>query len=178
MSWARAAKVLAIAAGVAAAVLALLAFLDFRTALSARIDHAASLEAAAVRPAAAARLAAELSAHRLARVSEDESRAVSGAFRRAEGNDALEAYRKAGGTPALAEEARKAITAERTDPGGDVAFLRAIRGLREEAAALPALARPEPPASARRAGALLLAAATAAVVGGLLAYVAGRSRIP
>ena len=178
MSWARAAKVLAIAAGVAAAALALLAFLSFRTALSVRIDHAASLEAAAVRPAAAARLAAELSAHRLARVAEDESRAVSGAFRRAEGNDALETYRKAGGTPALAEEARKAIAAERNDPAGDVAFLRAIRGLREEAAALPAIARPEPPASARRAGLLLFGATSTAVVAGLLAYAAGRSRAP
>jgi hypothetical protein len=178
MSWALAAKVLAIAAGVAAAVLALLAFLSFRTALSARIDRAASLEAAAVRPAAAAKLAAELSAHRLARVSEDESRAVSGAFRRSEGNDALEAYRKAGGNPVLADEARKAIAAERTDPAGDVAFLRAIRGLREEAAALPAPARPQPPASARRAGLLLFGATSVALVAGLLAYAAGRSHAP
>jgi hypothetical protein len=178
MRWADAAKVLAIAAGVAAAALVLLAFLSFRAALSARIDHAASLEAAAVRPAAAARLAAELSAHRLARVTEGESRAVAGAFRRAEGDEALEAYRKAAGDPALAEEARRALAAEGTDPAGDVAFLRAIRGLRDEAAALPAVARPEPPASARRAGVLLLAGVASAAAAAFCAYGAGRSRAP
>jgi hypothetical protein len=178
MRWAGAAKILAIAAGVGAALLALLAFASFRAALSARIDRAATLEARAVRPAAAARLAAELAAHRLAQVSETESRAVAGAFRRAEGDDALEAYRRANGKPELVEEARKALAADRTEPAGDVAFLRAIRGLREEAASLPPLARPEPPASARRAGGLLLGAAAVAVVAGLLAHAAGRSRAP
>ncbi len=178
MRWADAAKVLAIAAGVAAAALALLAFLSFRAALSARIDHAASLERSAVRPAAAARLAAELSAHRLARVTESESRAVSGAFRRAEGAQALQAYRKAGGNPALAEEAQRALAADGTDPAGDVAFLRAVRGLRDEAASLPPIARPEPPASALRAGALLLGAAASAAAASLFAYAAGRSRVP
>jgi hypothetical protein len=176
MRRADAAKVLAIAAGVAAVALAVLAFLSFRAALSARIDHAASLEAAAVRPAAAARLAAELSAHRLARVTEGGSRAVAGAFRRAEGDQALQAYRKAAGNPALAEEARRALAAEGTDAAGDVAFLRAIRGLRDEAAALPAIVRPEPPASARRAGMFLLAAAASAAVSAFGAYAAGRSR--
>jgi hypothetical protein len=178
MRWADAAKVLAIVAGVAAAALALLAFLSFRAALSARIDHAASLEAAAVRPAAAARLAAELSAHRLARVGESESRAVAGAFRRSDGDDALEAYRKAAGNPALAEEARRALAAERTGPDDDVAYLRAIRGLRDEAAALPPIARPEPPASARRAGAFLLGAVACAAAAAFFAYAAGRSRAP
>jgi len=178
MRWTDAAKVLAIAVGVVAGALLLLAFLSFRAALSARIDHAASLEAAAVRPAAAARLAAELSAHRLARVTEGESRAVAGAFRRAEGDQALEAYRKAAGNPALAEEARRALAAEGTDPAGDVAFLRAIRGLRDEAASLRAIERPEPPASARRAGTLLLAAAASAAVAAFSAYAAGRSRAP
>ena len=66
--------------GIAAAGLALAAFLSFRSAVAARLDHAEALEAAAVRPAAAARLAEELLAHRLALVSESESRAVSGAF--------------------------------------------------------------------------------------------------
>lgn len=178
MRWRDTAKILAIAAGVAAAALALGAFLSFRTALSARIDRVASLEAAVVRPAAAARLAAALAAHRLAQVSENESRAVSGAFRRAEGDDALEAYRKAAGSPALAEEAGKALAAERADPGGDIAFLRAIRGLRAEAAGVPTLSPPPPPSSAGRAGALLLAAAAAAAVAFLLAYSAGRSRAP
>jgi hypothetical protein len=170
------AKVAAIAAGVAAAALGLASFLSFRAALAARIDRVAELEGAAVRPAAAARLAAELAAHRLARVFEDESRAVAGAFRRAEGDVALEAYRRAGGSPALLEESRRALGAGRGDPAGDVAFLRAVRGLRQEAAALPPLERPEPPASAGRAGMLLLLAGAFAAAGALLAYVAGRSR--
>lgn len=178
MRWTGAARVFAIAAGVAAAALGLATFLSFRAALSARIDRAASLEGAAVRPAAAARLAAELAAHRLAQVSEDESRAVAGAFRRAEGNVALEAYRSAGGNPALVEESRKALEAERSDPAGDVAFLRATRGLRQEVAALPPLRRPDPPASAGRAGALLLGAAACAAGAVFLAYAAGRSRAP
>jgi hypothetical protein len=179
MRWADTAKILAIAAGVAAAALALGAFLSFRAVLSARIDRAASLEAAAVRPAAAARLAAELAAHRLALVSEGESRAVAGAFRGAGGGEALEAYRKAGGSPALLDEARKALAAERApDSSGDVAFLRAIRGLRTEAAHAPSPSRPEPPSSARRAGALLAVASLAGGTACLLAYAAGRSRAP
>ena len=178
MRWTDAARVFAIAAGVAAAALGLASFLSFRAALSARIDRAASLEGAAVRPAAAARLAAELAAHRLAQVYENESRAVAGAFRRAEGAVALEAYRKAGGNPVLLEEAHKALQAERGDPTGDVAFLRATRGLRVEVAALPPLRRPESPASAGRAGALLLGAAASAAVAVFLAYAAGRSRAP
>ncbi len=163
--------------GVAAAGLALAAFLSFRAALTARLDRAAALEAAAVRPAAAARLAEELLAHRLALVSENESRAVSGAFRRNAGEEALEAYRKAGGDPALVEEARKAL-AQTSSPGlaGDVAFLRAIRGLRSEAAKTPSPSRPESPASARRAGWLLLWATAAGAIAAFLAFVAGRSR--
>jgi len=170
------AKIGAIAAGVAAAALGLASFLSFRAALAARIDRVAALEGAAVRPAAAARLAAELAAHRLAQVSEDESRAVAGAFRRAEGHVALEAYRRAGGSPALLEESRRALEAAPRDPAGDVAFLRAVRGLREEVAALPPLSRPEPPASAGRAGMLLVLAGAFAAAGALLAYAAGRSR--
>jgi hypothetical protein len=163
--------------GIAAAGLALAAFLSFRAALTARLERTAALEAAAVRPAAAARLAAELLAHRLALVSESESRAVSGAFRRDAGAEALDAYRKADGNPALAEEARKALAAERSpEPVGDVAFLRAIRGLRSQAAKTPSPARPQSPASAARAGWLLLWAVAAAGIAGLLAFAAGRSR--
>jgi hypothetical protein len=163
--------------GIAAAGLALAAFLSFRAALTARLDRAAALEAAAVRPAAAARLAAELLAHRLALVSESESRAVSGAFRRDAGARALDAYRKADGNAALAEEARKALAAERSpEPVSDVAFLRAIRGLRSEAAKTPSPSRPQPSASATWAGFLLLWAMAAAAIAGLLAFAAGRSR--
>jgi hypothetical protein len=170
-------KILAAVAGIAAAGLGIAAFLSFRAALSTRLDHAASVEAAAVRPAAAAGLAAELLAHRLALVSESESRAVSGAFRQSTGATALDAYRKARGSAALAEEARKALAAGHApEPEGDVAFLRAIRGLRAEAAQMPSLARPEPPASARRAGWLLVWAAAFAGAAALSAFAAGRSR--
>jgi hypothetical protein len=170
-------KILAAAAAIAAAGLGIAAFLSFRNALSARLDRAASLEAAAVRPAAAARLAAELLAHRLALVSESESRAVSGAFRQSAAGGALDAYKKAQGNDALAEEARKALEAEHSpEPQGDVAFLRAIRGLRAEAAQVPSPARPEPPVSARRAGWLLVWAAAAAGAAALSAFAAGRSR--
>jgi hypothetical protein len=178
MRAAGAAKVLGIGAGVAAAILALASFLSFRSALAARIDRAESLEGSVVRPAAAARLASELAAHRLAQVSEAESRAVSGAFRRTEGDAALEAYRRAGGDPGLAEEAKKALAADRTDPAGDVAFLRAIRKLRGEAAQAPSPARPEPPTSAGRAGILLLGSAVAAVAATSLAFAAGRHPAP
>ena len=147
--------------GIAAAGLALAAFLSFRSAVAARLDHAEALEAAAVRPAAAARLAEELLAHRLALVSESESRAVSGAFRRNAGAEALDAYRRAQGDAALA--------------AGDVAFLRAIRGLRSEAAKSPVPSRPEPPASAARGGRFFLGAAAAAAAA-FLAFAAGRSR--
>jgi hypothetical protein len=171
-------RILAIAAGAVAASLAVASFLSFRAALSARIDRAASLEAQVVRPAAAARLAAELTAHRLARVSESESRAVAGAFRRTAGAEALDAYRKAGGEPALVEEARRALDAAGADPAGDVAFLRAIRGLRADAERVPVASRPEAPASAARAGGLLFGAVAAAAAAGLLAYAAGRLHAP
>jgi hypothetical protein len=170
-------KILAAVAGIAAAGLGVAAFLSFRAALSARLDRAAGLEAAAVRPAAAARLASELLAHRLALVSESESRAVSGAFRQTAGATALDAYRRAGGSAAVAEEARKALAAAHApEPQGDVAFLRAIRGLRAEAAQVPSPARPEPPASARRAGWLLVWAAAAAGAAAVSVFAAGRSR--
>ncbi len=170
------AKVLSIAALAAAAGLGLAAFFSFRAALSARIDRAASIEAAAVRPAAAARLAAELLAHRLALVPGDESRAVAGALRRTAGEDALERYRRAGGNPALLEEARRALAAASPDPAGDVAFLRAIRGLEKEASETPSPARPEAPVPAGKAGSLLAGAGAAAAAAALLAYAAGRSR--
>ena len=170
-------KILAAVAGIAAAGMGIATHFSYRSALSARLDRAASLEAAAVRPAAAARLAEELLAHRLALVSENESRAVSGAFRQSAGGEALAAYRKAQGNAALAEEARKALAAEHApEPAGDVAFLRAIRGLRAEAAQVPSPARPEPPASSKRAAWLLLWAAAAGAVAVLLAFAAGRTR--
>lgn len=171
------AKILAGGAWLLAAGLAAAAFLSFRATLAVRLDRAHELESASVRPAAAARLAEELAAHRLALVSEGESRAVAGAFRGAAGEPALDAYRKAGGTAALIEEARRALAAERApEAGSDVAFLRAIRGLRAEAAGVPSPVRPDPPSSARRAGWLLVWATVASGVGALLAYLAGRSR--
>jgi hypothetical protein len=170
------AKTLAAGAWVLAAALAFAAFGSFRASLAVRLDRAHELESAAVRPAAAARLAAELAAHRLSLVSEGESRAVAGAFRRAAGDQALDAYRKAGGRAALVEEARRALAAERApEAGSDVAFLRAIRGLRAEAAGVPSPVRPEPPSSARRGGWLLVWATVASGAGALLAYLAGRS---
>jgi len=171
------AKILAAAAAILAAALALAAFLSFRAALATRLDRAQNLESAAVRPAAAARLAGELAAHRLALVSENDSRAVAGAFRGAAGEEALDAYRKAGGNAAIVEEARRALTAGgRPEAGGDVAFLRAIRALRAEAGGVPSPGRPEPPASARRAGWLLVWSTAASCAAVLLAYLAGRSR--
>jgi hypothetical protein len=179
MHWARAARILSILAVAAAAALAAASYLSFRAALGARLDRAASLEAAAVRPAVAARLAMELTAHRLALVSESESRAVAGAFRSADGENALEAYRRARGNPALVEEARQALAAERApDAAADVAFLRAIRGLRAEARQASVPARPEPPRSAARAGELLVGSVVAAGIASLLAYAAGRTRAP
>jgi hypothetical protein len=179
MRWGRAAGILSLLAVAAAAALAIASYLSFKAALGARLDRAASLEAAAVRPALAARLAMELAAHRLALVSESESRAVAGAFRSTEGESALDAYRQAGGNPALVEEARKALAAERApDATGDVAFLRAIRGLRAEAAQASVPARPEPPRSAARAGELLVGSVVAAGIASLLAYAAGRARAP
>lgn len=170
-------KIVAAVAAIAAAGLGIATYFSYRSVLSARLDRAASLEAAAVRPAAAARLAEELLAHRLALVSESESRAVSGAFRQSAGNEALAAYRKAQGNAALAEEAGKALAAEHApEPEGDVAFLRAIRGLRAESAQVPSPARPDPPASAKRAAWLLLWAAGAAAAAILSAYAAGRTR--
>lgn len=173
----RTAKILAAGATILAAALAFAAFLSFRGALTTRLDRAHELESAVVRPAAAARLAAELAAHRLALVSEGESRSVAGAFQRTGADEALEAYRRAGGRASLLEEARRALAAERgPDAASDVGFLRAIRGLRAEAAAMPAPIRPEPPSSAARAGWLLVWATVASGAGALLAYLAGRSR--
>ncbi|MEO8349680.1 MAG: hypothetical protein ABI610_12265 [Acidobacteriota bacterium] len=171
------ARILAAGATVLAASLAFAAFLSFRGALTTRLDRAQELESAVIRPAAAARLAAELAAHRLALVSEGESRSVAGAFRGAGADEALEAYRRAGGRASLFEEARRALAAVRgPDAASDVALLRAIRGLRAEAAAGPSPTRPDPPSSAARAGWLLVWATVASGAGALLAYLAGRSR--
>lgn len=173
------ARIAAAAVGLIAAALAVAAFLSFRATLSVRLDRAHELEKAAVRPAAAARLAAELAAHRLALVSEGESRAVAGAFRRVGADQALDLYRRAGGRASLVEESRRALSADGgPDAASDVAFLRAIRGLRAEAEAVPNLERPEPPSSASRAGWLLLWAGLAAGVSALAAFFAGRSRLP
>jgi len=169
------AKILAIAAFLAAAGLALAALVSFRAALSARLDRAEDLHAVVVRPTAAARLSAALLERRLALVSEKESHAVAGAFRRAAAAEAVESYRRAGGDPKLVEEARRALEADISpDAAGDVALLRAIRGLRADAARAPSPSRPEPPASARKAGSLLLWSGAAAAAAALLAYTAGK----
>ncbi len=152
------------------------AYLSFREALSARIERAVRIEASAAKPGAAARLAAALAERRLALVSEEESRAVAGAFRRGFGSDALEAYRKAGGDPAVVREAEAALSAEKpAGSAGDVAFLRAIRKLREEASRMPVPAPPEPPASAAKAKGRLLWAGACALLASFLAFLAGRS---
>lgn len=151
-------------------------YVAFRQALSARLDRALAIEAAATRPGAAARLASALAERRLALVTENESTAVSGAFRRETGTAELEAYRKAGGDPSVAREAEKALAASKpAEADGDVAFLRAMRRLREEAERMPVPARPLPPASAGAAGRRLLWFGAAAVAAALLARAAGRA---
>ena len=151
-------------------------YVAFRQALSARLDRALAIEAAATRPGAAARLASALAERRLALVTENESTAVSGAFRRETGTAELEAYRKAGGDPSVAREAEKALAARKpAEADGDVAFLRAMRRLREEAERMPVPARPVPPASAGAAGRRLLWFGAAAVAAALLARAAGRA---
>ena len=172
-------KALAITAVVAAGALALAAHFAYRSAISARLDRAEQLEAAAVRPAAAARLAAELAAHRLARVEENGSHAVAGAFRRADGEAALDVYRRAQGDPSVLEEARRAFAAvDSNDAAADVAFLRAMRALRAEMARAPSPARPAPPSSAARGARFLLSCAVAAAAGSLFAYLAGGGGSP
>ncbi|MFN2387345.1 MAG: hypothetical protein ABR576_13845 [Thermoanaerobaculia bacterium] len=169
-------ELLALAALLAGLGFGISAYLAFRQALSARLDRAAAIEAAVTRPGAAARLASALAERRLALVTEKESTAVSGAFRRETGAPELEAYRKAGGDPSVAREAEKALAAKKpAEPEGDVAFLRAMRRLREEAERMPVPARPVPPVSAGAAGRRLLWVGVAAVAAALLARAAGRA---
>jgi hypothetical protein len=169
-------ELLALAALLAGVGFGISAHVAFRQALSARLDRALAIEAAAARPGAAARLASALAERRLALVTENESTAVSGAFRRETGAAELEAYRRAGGDRAVAREAEKALAAPRpAGAEGDVAFLRAMRRLREEAERMPVPARPVPPASAGAAGRRLLWVGAAAVAAVLLARAAGRA---
>lgn len=147
---------------IACLVLGALAYLSFRLALRARLDRAQTSEAASGRPAAAARLEAALALHRLSLVAEKESLAVSAAFRRADASETVEAYRRAGGDAALLEEARKALS------GDEVALLRAVKGLREEARAAPLPPPPQEPSTARMAGPLLIAAGVCACLAALL----------
>lgn len=169
-------KVLAAAALFLALALGLTAYRAFRKALAVRIERAAEVEAAAARPAAAARLAAALSERRLALVAEKESHAVAGAFQRGLGAEALEGYRRAQGDPSVLREAEKALAADAPpDSDADIAFLRAIRTLRTEAARMPVLTKPEPPAEARTSRNRLLWAAGAALAASALAYTAGRA---
>ena len=175
MALARVARIVAAASLLVSLVLGALAYASFRAALAARLDRARSRQAEVIRPAAAARLEAALAEKRLALVGEKESQAVAAALRRTDAARLLETCRVAGVDAALLEEAQKAL-AENKPPGpeGDIAMLRAIRGLRLEAAKLPAPARPEEPEEARTAGRLLLAAAASAC----LAVLFGRAAEP
>lgn len=167
---------LALTASLGAIGAGLFSYLAFRDALSARLDRAARVEAAAVLPGAAARLGAALAERRLALVTEDESTAVSGAFRRETGKAELEAYRRAGGSAEVIREAERALAATGpAGPDGDVPFLRAVRRLREDAARMPVPSRPEPPVSARTAGRRLLWACAAGITALLLAHASGRA---
>lgn len=169
-------KVLAAAALIVALAFGLAAHRAFREALAVRIERAAAIEAAAARPAAAAQLAAALAERRLALVTEKESRAVAGAFQRGLGAEALNGYRRAQGDPSVLREAEKALAANiPPDSDTDIAFLRAIRTLRTEAARMPVLTKPEPPAAARSSRNRLLWAAGAALAASALAYAAGRA---
>lgn len=169
-------KILAGGSLLAAAVLGFLSDRAFRSALAARLDRAEEIEAAAARPAAAARLASALAEHRLSLVTESESQAVSAAFRRQAGGDALEGYRRTRGSDAVIREAETALAAKRPpDDESEVAFLRAIRALREEAARAPVPRPIASPASAGEARRWLLWAGAAALAACLFAYAAGRS---
>ena len=153
-----------------------LAWVGFSSALSARLDRARDLEAAAVRPAAAARLAATLLEHRLTLVSEEASRQAAAAFSRAPSAPALEAYRLAGGSAAtLASAARALAASSSNDADGEIAFLRTIRVLRQEAASSPRPGRPDPPASAGSAGVRLLWAGGFSALAALFAFCARRA---
>src|SRR5215813_12908642 len=149
--------------------------LSFRSALAAKIDRSASIEKAAARPAAAARLAAALLEKRLASVTETPSKGVASAFRHAEGSKELADYRAAGGDPAIASEAQKALAAPVTQPQSDIALMRAIRGLRSDADRLPRPSAPPAPPQASSGGFWIAVACGCSALAALLGYAAGRS---
>ena len=157
MALARLARIVAGASLFASLALVALSYAFFHAALSARLDRARSRQAEVIRPAAAARLEAALAEKQLALVGEKESQAVAAALRRTDAAQILESCRLAGVDAAILQEAQKALAEDKPPgPAGDVAMLRAIRGLRLEASRLPAPARPEEPGEARTAGGLLL----------------------
>ncbi|HKD11351.1 MAG TPA: hypothetical protein VKE50_04710 [Thermoanaerobaculia bacterium] len=167
-------RVLAAAALVASAAFALAAGLSFRSAMDAKIGRAAVLEQEAVRPAAAARLAAALVQRRLAQMPDPQSQAVAAAFQRSPAAQALVEYRAAGGDESIAAEAEKSIRSEKPPgPDAEIALMRAVRGLSQEAARAPRASRPPPPAAASRGFDWLLAAEGAAAVAVFLAYAGG-----
>lgn len=171
--WAILAGVLLLVAG----TLAALAWWDFRASLATKIDRAQALEAAVVRPAAAARLTSALLEHRLTLLSEAESKAITAAFARAPAREAIEGYRRAGGRADVIASAERAFAARSSaDADGEVALLRAVRLLRDESARAPAPGRADPPASARRAGSRLVWAAGMAALAAACSFAAGRAR--
>ena len=175
MALARLARIVAGASLFASLALVALSYAFFHAALSARLDRARSRQAEVIRPAAAARLEAALAEKRLALVGEKESQAVAAALRRTDAAQILESCRLAGVDAAILREAQKALAEDKPPgPEGDVAMLRAIRGLRLEASRLPAPARPEEPGEARTAGGLLLAAGFCACLAVLLAVASSR----
>ena len=168
-------RALAAIALLASGILGVTACLSLRRALEARIDRAAQIERDTLRPAAAARLAAALLERRLASVSEPESRAVAGAFQHSDPSQALADYRAAGGDPAIAAEGQRALASEKPrEADAEIALMRAVRGLRLEAARLPRSSRPDVPASAAQAARRLAWAGAAATAAVILAYVSGR----
>jgi hypothetical protein len=139
-----------------------------------KIGRAAVLEQEAVRPAAAARLAATLLEKRLSQIPGSDSQAVAAAFQRSPAAQALAEYRAAGGDESVAAEAEKSIRAEKPPgPDAEIALMRAVRGLSLEAARAPRASRPPAPPAASRGFDWLLAAEGAAAVAVFLAYAGG-----
>jgi len=176
----RAARLLGLFAAfalLASLILGATAYLSWRRAMAMKIDRALEMERQVTLPGAAARLAAGLLQGRLAEVSEAESRAVAAAFGHVDAAQALADYRAAGGDPGIAAEAERALVRQKTPTANaDIALMRAIRGLRGEAARMPRASRPLPPPAFGGAATWLLWAAAAALAASGLAYFAGRAR--
>jgi hypothetical protein len=168
-------RVVAAIALLASGILGATAYLSLRRALEEKIDRAAQIERDALRPAAAARLAAALLERRLASVSEPQSRAVAAAFQHSDASQALADYRASGGDAAIAAEAQRALGSEKPrEADAEIALMRAVRGLRLEASRLPRASRPHAPPSAAQAAGRLGWAGAAATAALILAYVSGR----